>query len=46
MFVKFVSAVVCISCFSYTFYILCNLTYFLSSHNENKGVITVPERGK
>ncbi|KAF3422057.1 hypothetical protein E2986_01134 [Frieseomelitta varia] len=44
MFIKFVSAVVCISCFSYTFYILCNLTYFLSSHNENKGVITVPEK--
>ncbi|KOC61531.1 Nurim like protein [Habropoda laboriosa] len=39
MFVKYISAVTCIACFLYTFYILCNLTYFLSAHDESKETI-------
>lgn len=37
MILKCVSVVTCAACFSYTFYVLCNLTYFLSNHNGNDG---------
>lgn len=47
MFVKCISVVVCTICFLYTFYILCNLTYFLSNMpNKNKETITSSEKGK
>lgn len=39
MFVKCISVLTCATSFLYTFYILCNLTYFLSVHNESKEII-------
>lgn len=39
MFVKCISVVTCTVCFFYTFYVLCNLGYFLSNHNETNGTI-------
>ncbi|CAK9802629.1 Nurim homolog [Anthophora plagiata] len=39
MFVKCISAATCIACFLYTFYILCNLTYFLSAPDESKEML-------
>ncbi|XP_043586671.1 nurim homolog [Bombus pyrosoma] len=45
MFVKCISVVVCTICFLYTFYILSNLTYFLSNvSNKNKETITSSEK--
>ncbi|XP_046141689.1 nurim homolog [Osmia bicornis bicornis] len=37
MFVKCISVVTCAACFLYTFYILCILSHFLSTHNEYEG---------
>lgn len=39
MFGKIASVAICIACVSYTAFILCNLMYFLSNHNENKEAI-------
>ncbi|CAL7945610.1 unnamed protein product [Xylocopa violacea] len=39
MFVKYISIITCTICFLYTSYVLCNLIYFLSNHNENKEII-------
>ncbi|XP_046435610.1 nurim homolog [Neodiprion fabricii] len=36
MIAKAVSVAVCASSFVYTFYVVCNFTYFLSNHNENQ----------
>ncbi|XP_043248670.1 nurim homolog [Colletes gigas] len=38
MIVKCISVVTCAACFLYTFYILCNLTYFLSYHKEVQNI--------
>ena len=44
MFVKCVSVATCAACFLYTFYVLCNFTYFLSNHKENEEANTVREK--
>lgn len=46
MFVKYISVVICIICFLYTFYVLCNLTYFLSNYDENKETIISSQKSK
>ncbi|XP_076171392.1 nurim homolog [Ptiloglossa arizonensis] len=44
MIVKCINVVTCAACFLYTFYILCNLTYFLSCHKENQKTIIPSEK--
>ncbi|XP_076649902.1 nurim homolog [Halictus rubicundus] len=44
MILKCVSVVTCAAYFLYTFYVLCNLTYFLSNHKLNDGTRVSPEK--
>ncbi|XP_076248632.1 nurim homolog [Calliopsis andreniformis] len=44
MITKYISVVTCVACFSYTFYILCNLAYFLSHHKVNQETINSSEK--
>ncbi|XP_031828342.1 nurim homolog [Nomia melanderi] len=44
MILKCVSVATCAVCFLYTFYILCNLTYFLSNHKENDEIEVAAEK--
>lgn len=43
MIVKYISAVTCVACFLYTFYISCNLSYFLSNHKQNEKTVNLFE---